>query len=64
MGKKSLFGLDPDQLDRLLSVGTGGEQGSEVKDAKSPPENCATSGEKTGTLGRAATAGKPGGHSG
>ena len=37
MTKKSIFGLDPEKLDRLLSIGTDGVDGAEPEDKKSPP---------------------------
>jgi serine/threonine protein kinase/lipopolysaccharide biosynthesis regulator YciM len=37
MGKKRIFSLDPDQLERLLSIGTGGED--PAKDQKQRPQD-------------------------
>jgi serine/threonine protein kinase/tetratricopeptide (TPR) repeat protein len=37
MGEKSIFGLDPDQLDELLSIGTDDVSEADPKNKKSPP---------------------------
>ncbi|MHC4171346.1 MAG: tetratricopeptide repeat protein [Planctomycetota bacterium] len=37
MGEKSIFGLDPDQLDELLSIGTDDVNEVDPKNKKSPP---------------------------
>jgi len=37
MGEKSIFGLDPDQVERLLSIGTEGADGSDFDSEKSRP---------------------------
>jgi len=37
MAKKPIFGLDPEKLDRLLSIGTDGPDESDPENKKLPP---------------------------
>ena len=47
MGEKSIFGLDPDQLDELLSIGTDDVNEADPKNKKSPPVDNVASVQKS-----------------
>jgi serine/threonine protein kinase/Tfp pilus assembly protein PilF len=47
MGETSIFGLDPDQLDELLSIGTDDVNEAGTKDQKSPPADSVASVQKS-----------------
>jgi len=47
MAKNSIFGLDPEKIDRLLLVGTDGVNGAESESKKSPPAGAAASVRKS-----------------
>jgi len=47
MGETSIFGLDPDQLDELLSIGTDDINEADTKNQKSPPVDNVASVQKS-----------------
>ena len=55
MGKRSIFGLEPDQLDEILSVVTGGLDESELDKAASSSSDHAKQSEKSNFAGNTAS---------